>query len=167
MTSTKHIWKLLAAVAVFAAGLADPSRAQEAEAKKPAVVVEAITVDPAAPGPDTLCQLTVKLKNSGSKIASLFAFRVEINGHQLPVYDRELFAFPVDPGASADLRLFNFWTTETGRPAPGDSKLTVAVALEEARWVEITSEDKVEVWTPAGAVEGLPAAASVSLKMKR
>ncbi len=170
MTSPKYARQMLAgcAVAILAAGLAGPVLAQEQEAaKKPAVVVEKITVEPAAPGPDTLCQLTVQLKNGGSKIASLFAFKVEVNGHRLPVYDKELFAFPVDPGASADLKLFNFWTTETGRPAPADGKLTVAVELVEARWVEITTEDKVEVWTPAGAVEGLPASASVTLKMTK
>lgn len=170
MTTTKYSYRLLAAtaVAVLATILANPTQAQEGEeAKTPPVTVEAITVEPAAPGPDTLCQLTVKLENGGSKIASLFAFRVEINGQKLPVYDRELFAFPVDPGSSADLRLFNFWSTETGRPAPADGKLTVAVRLEEAQWVAVTTEDKVEVWTPAGAVEGLPATASVTLKMKQ
>lgn len=158
----------LAAAALLAVAAA-VAQAQEAEVAKkpPAVVIEEVVVEPAAPGPDTLCRLTVKLKNSGSKIASLFAFTVEIDGHELPVYAKEIFAFPVDPGAAADLRLFNFWSTETGRPAPAGGQLTVAVRLEEARWMEITSEEEVEVWTPAGAVEGLPSAASVTLKMKK
>lgn len=86
--------------------LATPLEAQETEGeeeKLPLVVVEKVTVEPADPGPDTLCKLTVKLRNSGTEIASLFAFTVEINGQKLPVYDKELFAFPVDPGSAADL----------------------------------------------------------------
>ena len=158
---------LLAAVLLVSLAGVSPAQQAEGEKKPPAVVVEEVTVEPAAPGPDTLCRLTVKLKNGGSQIASLFAFAVEINGHPLPVYVEELFAFPVDAGSAADLRLYNFWSTETGRPAPADGKLTVAVRLEEAQWMEITTEDKVEVWTPTGAVEGLPSAASVTLKMKK
>jgi hypothetical protein len=148
---------------------ATPSaRAQEAEKPAaPSLSVEEVIVTPAAPGVDTLCKLSVKLRNGGEQTASLLAFQVAVNGQELPVYDTELFALPLDPGAVTEVPLFNFWTTETGRPAPADGKLTVEVRLTEAQWVKIEMEDEVEVWTPVGPVEGLPAAKSVTLKMKK
>lgn len=163
---------LALAVLTLAAGLTVPLTAQEEEAKKaeektPLVVVEEVTVEPADPGPETLCRLTVKLRNGGERPASLFGFGVTVNGQPLTVYDKELFALAVDPGTAADLRLFNFWSAETGRPAPKDGKLTVEVRLKEAQWVEIKTEDGAEVWTPTGAVEGLPVAKSLTLKMKK
>ncbi len=162
----RQLATVLTALAVLAA--AGIAFAQEAEKPAaPALSVEAVTVTPSEPGVDTLCKLSVTLRNAGEQTASLLAFTVAINGQQLPVYKTELFALPLDPGAATEVPLFNFWTTETGRPAPADGNLKVEVNLTEAQWVKIEMEDEVEVWTPVGPVPGLPAAKSVTLKMKK
>lgn len=153
------------ALSMTVAGAAPAQEAEEPAA--PLLSIEEVTVVPADPAVDTLCKLSVKLKNGGERTASLLAFSVAIDGHQLPVYDTELFAFPLDPGATTEVPLFNFWSSETGRPAPADGELTVEVALTEARWVKIEMEEEVEVWTPVAPVEGLPVADSVTLKMKK
>ena len=162
--------RFLQAAILGALGLALAVTSMAQEAEKPAppkVTLAGVTVTPENPGPDTLCKLSVKLRNDGEKTASLFAFAVEINGQKLPVYDKELFAFPVEAGSTADLALFNFWSTETGRKAPADGKLKVEVRLVEAQWVTIAMEDDVEVWTPGSVIGGLPASASVTLQMKK
>lgn len=141
--------------------------AQEAKAPKTALALEEVRVEPGTPGPDTLCRLSVVLKSSGSKKASALVFRVRINGQDLPVYQNQVFYQAVDPGATATLRLHNFWSTETSRPLPKDGKLTVEVTLAEARWMEVQTKDGAEVWTPAGAVEGLPVAKSVTLTLAK
>ncbi len=94
-------------------------------------------------------------------------FRVRINGQDLPVYQNQVFYTVVDPGATATLRLHNFWSTETSRPVPKDGKLTIEVTLAEARWMEVQTKDGTEVWTPAGAVEGLPSSKSVTLTLAK
>jgi hypothetical protein len=105
----------------------------------------------------------VKVKNGGARKASALAFTVRINGLPLSVYKRQVYLQVIDPGATAEVRLFNFWTTETGRPLPKDGQLRVEVALAEARWVEVKSEGGAFVVTPAGAVPGLPMPAPASL----
>ncbi len=166
LSTPRFLAATMLALAVM--GAVHATGAQEAEKPAaPRLSVEEVTVTPSAPGIDTLCKLSVKLRNGGEQTASLLAFKVAINGQELPVYDTELFALALDPGAVTDVPLFNFWTTETGRPAPADGNLTVDVRLTEAQWVKIEMEDEVEVWTPLGPVEGLPAAKSVTLKMKK
>lgn len=140
---------------------------QEEAVKTPQITVEAISVEPSSPAVDTLCRLEVTVKNHGSEIASQLDFKVKINGQALPVYRNQLFMFPLEPGKSSDIKLYNFWSTETSRPAPEDGKLTVEVALVAAQWTKVSMEDDVEVWQPLGAVGGLPHAASVTLEMKR
>ena len=141
------------------------NQAQGQKSSAPLLVVESIQVDPASPGPDTLCRLSVKLKNSGAKTASALAFRVKIDGKDLPVYEKELFLRPVPAGASAEIRLHNFWSSETGRPFPTGGKMTVEVTLAEARWMDVKTQDGAEVWTPAGPVEGLPVSKTVTLTL--
>lgn len=164
--STRKPWIPIAALSL---ALAAAVTAQEpaAETKKPLVTVEAVTVEPSSPGPDTLCRLRVTLRNAGEKTASLLGFAVEVAGHELPIYEKELYAFPVPPGETAELRLFNFWSSETGREAPEDGRLTVEVTLKEAQWVKIETVEDVETWTPLGAVPGLPSSADLTLKMSK
>lgn len=132
----------------------------------PQVVVEAVTVEPANPGPDTLCRLTVTLSNKGDRVASQLGFAVTLNGQALPVYARQLFYYRLEPGATAEIPLYNFWTTETSRPAPADGKLEVAVTLDEAMWMDISVDaEGVEVWKPLEPVAGLPSEASVTLQL--
>lgn len=139
--------------------------AQDQKPTAPLLALEAVQVDPASPGPDTLCRLSIKLKNSGTKTASAFAFRVRIDGKDLPVYEKELFLQPIGPGASSEIRLHNFWSSETGRPFPTGGKMTVEVTLAEARWMNVKTQDGAEVWTPVGPVEGLPVSKTVTLTL--
>lgn len=141
--------------------------AQESTSSAPLVTVEAISVEPPAPGADTLCKLQVTLQNKGTQVASQLDFKVTINGQELPVYRNQLFMYPVHPEQSAQIQLYNFWSTETSRPMPADGKLTVEVGLNAAQWMKIAMEDEVEVWEPLGPVDGLPSSQSVTLTMQR
>jgi hypothetical protein len=138
-----------------------------AKAPDPGLTLEAVKVDPASPGPDTLCRLFVTLRNSGPKTASALGFRVKVDGHELPVYRNELFFRPVAAGATAEVKLHNFWSNETGRPFPASGKMAVEVTLVEARWMDTKTENGAEVWTAAGPVEGLPVSKSVTLDLKK
>ena len=136
----------------------------------PRVVLSGIEVTPAAPGAETLCKLTATIENSGDRAVYGFGFDVELNGQPLPVYEKQLFLQVIEAGETEEVALFNFWTSETGRPAPSDGKLKVLVRLREARWVEVSEAEEdgetVEVWTPLGDVAGLPQAVSLTLDLK-
>lgn len=150
---------------VLGAGAASPP----ADAPPPAspLSLEALDVQPAAPAVDTLCHLTVKVRNGGAQPASSLRFAVSVGGHPLPVYDNQIFMQPLPPGATTEVKLYNFWTTETGRPAPADGKLAVAVSLEEARWLKVEKDaDGVEVWQPLDPVPGLPVSKTLILPLK-
>ena len=141
-----------------------------ASADEPEVVLEGFEVTPAAPGPETLCRLTATVRNDGGRAAYSFGFDVELNGVALPVYEKQLFLQVIEAGETSVVALYNFWTSETGRPAPADGRLEVLVRLREARWVDVSEVEEdgetVEVWTPAGDVSGLPQTASRTLKLK-
>lgn len=151
---------------------AGPATGQEEEAAAPTALlkIEAISVEPQSPAADTLCRLRVKISNAGEQIASRFGFSVTLNGQDLGVYGNQLFMFPVAPGTTEEISLYNFWTTETSRAMPADGKLRVEVALQEAVWtqmaMETDEEGEIEVWTPIGPVENLPVTAAVTLQMK-
>ena len=125
-----------------------------------ALALTKVTVTPTGAGTDTLCQLRVEIANRGDRVASELAFTVKVNGHELPVYGNQLFMQRLDPGKTATVRLYNFWTTESGRPAPADGKYRVEVTLAAARWYQIATDNGAEVWTPVGAVPGLPVIAT-------
>ena len=152
----KRLLLLLLPVALLIAGAKSPD---------PALTLEAVKVDPASPGPDTLCRLSVTLRSSGAKTASALAFRVKVDGRELPVYRNELFFRPVAAGAAEEMRLHNFWSNETGRPFPTSCRMTVEVTLAEAQWMDVKTENGAEVWTAAGPVEGLPVSKSVTLTL--
>jgi hypothetical protein len=167
---------LVLAVAV-AGGNADAGLAQAA-AESP-LRIESIVVSPERPADDTLCRLTVRLHNAGAKAMYSFAFDVKLDGVSLPVYERQLFLQAIGAGETAEVRLFNFWTTETSRPRPADGKLDVEVTVREALWLDITHEpaadeapasgeaaEPVEVWTPAGEVPNLPVRRSLVLELE-
>ena len=159
---------LLAVLGLVAAG---PAAAQDEEAAAaPLLTIEGITVEPRSPAADTLCRLRVKIANGGDKIASRFAFAVSLNGQDLGVYGNQIFMYPVGPGSTEEISLYNSWTTETGRTMPADGKLRVEVALKEAVWTQVATETdeegEIEVWTPLGAVENLPVASSITVQMK-
>lgn len=153
---------LLAIVAATAGtGLAEETR------PAPGLMLESVRVDPSSPGPDTLCGLSVTVKNTGAKTASALGFRVTVDGKELPVYRNEIFFRPVAAGGTAGVKLHNFWSSETGRPFPTGGRMTVEVTLTEARWMDVTTENGAEVWTPAGPVAGLPVSKSVTLTLAR
>ena len=85
----------------------------------------------------------------------------------MPVYRNQLFMYPLEAGKTAEIKLYNFWSTETSRPMPADGKLKVDVTLAGAQWTRISMEDDVEVWEPLGEVTGLPISKSVTLEMTR
>ncbi|MDH3402160.1 MAG: hypothetical protein OES32_00385 [Acidobacteriota bacterium] len=164
------------AASLLLAVLASPATPQEA-APPSALALTAVEVEPSTPGPDTLCRLAVTIRNSGDEVASQLGFAVKLNGQDLTVYGNQLFMYAVPAGGELRIPLYNFWTTETSRPAmPADGKYRVDVSLNEAQWMDISTvtetvdragaqvEEDVEVWTPLGAVEGLPVAAGVTLE---
>lgn len=142
-----------------------PAAGAQDEETAPKLTLEAIIVEPEAPAVDTLCKLRVKIRNDGEQTASQLGFTVKSNDVELPVYLNHLFMYPVEPGATAEIPLYNFWSTETSRPEPADGKLRLEVTLREAEWMSIEMEDDVEVWRPLGAVENLPSTLAVTLSM--
>jgi hypothetical protein len=165
MRCRRTLLALLAACALAAAGAAD-DEPPAARATLP-LSLEELTIEPAAPGPATLCKLRVKVRNGGTQVASRLGFAIKINGQALPVYANQLYFQNLPPGEVSEVRLYNFWTTETTRPLPKDGKLTVEVALQEASWVENTTEQGVEVSRPLGPVPGLPVAKSLTVVLKK
>ncbi|HEX9734713.1 MAG TPA: hypothetical protein VGG06_22300 [Thermoanaerobaculia bacterium] len=156
--SARRALKVLVVLGL-AGTLAAREKAQETAAKEapPPLAIEAVRIEPSAPAADTLCQLRVVVRNAAERPVSALDFGVALGGTQLKVYDQQLFLENLAPGATTEIRLYNFWTTETGRPAPADGKLRVTVTLRAAQWVAITTEDDgTEVWTLGEPVPGLP-----------
>lgn len=164
---------LLLLALLLTSPLAPHARAQDEapdapEDAKPLLTLESVEVRPPegrSLGPETLARLTVQIVNRGEKTASALAFTVTVAGHELPVYARQVFLKSVPAGETTELALYNFWTSETGRPAPADGKLEVEVTLREARWMEVSEEEGAEVWTPVGEVAGLPSSASTTVQL--
>ncbi len=147
-----------------AAGLAG---AAPAPAASP-LTVEAISVTPADPTPTTLCNLRVKIQNHGARAASRFAFDVRVNDVPIAVYKHLLYFEAIPAGATVELRLYNFWATETSRPLPADGKLRVSVRLLGARWVEESKDAKGgAISAPQGEIAGLPVERETVVEMKR
>ena len=153
---------LAALVLGIVAVAGSPLSAQEAEGKKkvPPITVEAVLVQPENPGPETLCKLRVRLKNRADRSVSAFGFQVKVNGHELSVYEKQRYLEALAPGETREISLFNFWSTETDRPTLKGGSLQVEVSLVEARWVDMTMEDKIPVWTLQEPVKDLPSTAS-------
>jgi len=123
------------------------------------VEVSAIAIKPANPGPSTLCELKVELKNRGSRPVSFFSFEVKVDGKDVPLYKETSYVNNIDPGKTGEIQLNNFYT-------PGEAKLfTVQVALVKAQWVEVKKEGASSTTTPTGVVAGLPANATLTVKM--
>lgn len=163
---------LAALLPLLALGAALPAQEEEpAAAPEPLLALEAVRVEAPVPGeppgPETLVRLKVAIANRGEEIASALVFTVTVAGQELPVYRNQVFLKAVPPGETTELQLYNFWTGETGRPAPADGRLPVEVTLREARWMSVADEEGVEVWKPLGEVEGLPVAASTVVALKK
>jgi len=141
--------------------------AQSEEAAKPLLEITRVSVSPQDPTAQTLCRLSVEIENKHQQIASQLEFRVEINGLALPVYSNQVFMYPIGPEATTEVKLYNFWSTETSRPFPDSGRLDIDVSLVAAQWMKISDEEGVEVWEPLGAVEGLPVGSSTTVKLSK
>ena len=141
--------------------------AQTATREKSQIEFTVVSVDPTEPKAETLCTLRVELENKGGQIASQLEFRVEINAANLPVYDNQVFMVPVPTGETTEIKLYNFWSTETSRPWPEDGRLSIEVTLVAAQWMNISTKDGVEIWEPLGPVDGLPVSQKASISLKK
>ncbi|HEV8579059.1 MAG TPA: hypothetical protein VGX68_08230 [Thermoanaerobaculia bacterium] len=153
---------VLTTIAVLALSFAPAAGAE----KKPSLTLEAIRVEPASPGPDTLCRLSATVRSTGERPVSALQFMVRLNGRDLAAYKDRIYMQPIEPGAARELHLFNFWSTEAGRPAPADGKLTLQVTFAGAAWMQKEVKDSAEIWTAVGPVDGLPVTKSIVLKLK-
>jgi CARDB len=164
---------LLAIFILFAAGRATAlaqrppeikSGKSSAERGAPVLLLESLAVDPAKPGPKTLCELRARIRNKGGQAATSFLFEVRINGQEQTVYKNHAYMQPIAAGAVGEVQLFNFWTTESGRPPP-NGQLRIEVALKEARWVEVTRHGNATDEKLQGNVEGLPVSAGWAITL--
>lgn len=162
-----------------------PTLAQDAapEAAKPVAAsplkLTVVDVQPEEPTPETLCKLAVTLRNDGDQPISGLRFAVSVNGHKVPVYDKQVFLEVVAPGGETTVPLYNFWVTETGRPLPDKGPLSVEVQVTEARWTKVEREpvepdgaepkstETIETWTLLEALKALPAAVTVTRNLRR
>ena len=161
------------AAASLAAHLTPAALWAQGERSDPVVTVDTVIVEPSgriggaeAIGPETLCKLRVKLRNGGTQKVSSFLFGVRINGQSVKTYDQTVYTQAIDPSATGEIELFNFYSSESSGPKPKDGNLTVEVTLKEARWVEIKKDGQASVWTPLGEVKGLPSSKSVTKPIK-
>ncbi|HEX9943737.1 MAG TPA: CARDB domain-containing protein [Thermoanaerobaculia bacterium] len=160
----RPIFRLALPLAVLA--LAGTALAVQAQEAKPAsLVLESVKIEPASPAAETLCHLSVTLRNAGTRRASAMAFAVKVNGREIPAYKDRLYLEPIEPGATREVRLLNFWSTEAGRPLPADGKVNVEVTLHRAAWMGKEAKDGAEVWTALGQADGLPATRSLALAL--
>lgn len=127
-----------------------------AQDAQPVLVLESIKVEPASPASETLCHLTVTLRNAGDRQASAMEFAVKVNGEEIRAYRQRLYLEAVAPGAQREIRLLKFWSTVAGRPLPTDGKVNVEVTLHRAAWKGPEAKDGAQVWTPLGSSDGLP-----------
>ncbi|MDX1996859.1 MAG: hypothetical protein SF066_04010 [Thermoanaerobaculia bacterium] len=155
---------MIRALLVFSLLLA-PVAAQGADPAPP-LVLEGLTVTPEKPRADTLCQLRVKVRNTSDRTITALAFTVTLAGQELAVYRNQLYLQAFPPGATTELRLYNFWTSETGRPAPQDGKLPIWVTLREAQFATVTkAENGDETWDLGDKVSGLPVTVETTLAL--
>ena len=163
---------MLLALAVLAG---EPAAAALQGSQKPATnssLLQIVAVDVSLAGrktaaagppqatPDTLYQLRVRIGNKGSEPASNLSFQVTLNGQRLAVYVNHLYRTDLAPGKETEVRLYNFWSSETGRPFPADGRLVVEVRLTGARWMGAGDKKATDV-------QPLPAPVTVTLSSRK
>lgn len=124
--------------------------------------ITAVDIQPAVAAPDTLHRLKVRIRNDGSEPASELTFQVTVSGQRLAVYLNHTFLNTLQPGKETEVALYNFWSSEAGRPFPKDGRLVAEVQLTGARWVGTRAA--------SGAtrdIKPLPPALSVTLSPRR
>jgi hypothetical protein len=129
------------------------------------LAVEAVLVGPEKPTAASLLTLSVRLANRGPRPVSRLRWRVSVAGRPLESYRDRLDLALVPPGGAVELPLYNFWASESGRPAPADGVLEVVVEVVAAQWVVVAERDGVPVETPTGAVPGLPVQGTARVRL--
>lgn len=202
MFRPRTIWSSVLALLLVLplAGVAFGQDAAKDQAKPPdspsqsPLALASVDVTPEEPTPQTLCKLSVTLQNTADRPISALRFVVTVNGHSLPVYDKQVFLDVVPPGGEVTVPLYNFWVTETHRPLPEKGPLTVEVQVTDARWTKMTVEpletqpaesekpakpgestetgsaeaqEVVETWTLLDSLEALPAAVTATRTLRR
>ncbi len=157
----------LASLLALALLATSPTAAQPPVVPAPVQLGE-ILLEPSQPGTDTLCKLRVSVKNGSARMVSSLRFEVRLNGQPLTVYRNQAFLEKLAPGAEQTVQLYNFWTTETGRPAPADGRLTVEIRLVSARHLSHSKDAQGnDVWQLEEAVAGLPVTATKVVALAR
>ena len=153
---------LVLGLVVFGSALVPQAVAGQApsSASRSLITIVEVDVQPAQPGPDTLCKLRVRFRNAGKDSASDLSFQVTVNGQRLGNFINHTFRSPLEPGKETDVPVFNFWSSEYSRPYPPDGRFVIEVRLIGARWVDARSPHAA---TLAGPVQPLPAPFSVTL----
>ena len=150
-----------------AANPAPDTAAPDTAAPAP-LAITAIALQPAKPAAGSLSKLRVTIANRGTRPVSGLRFRVEIAGTPLVVYERQLFIETLDPEGEHEVRLFNFWTSEPGRPLAAGDTLRLGVTLEAARFLSRdVSPEGDEILSLEEAVPGLPVKRELSIKLRR
>lgn len=154
-----RIWLIVALSAIAASASPPPEQTRS-------LTLDAVRVTAPTPTPRALCGLIVAISNHGDRPASRLRFTVKINGRPVNAYDRALFLRPLPPHATTDLRLYNFWTTETFRPEPIDA-LEIEVTLLSAEWIALgPAPDGVPMSAPIGRVGELPSTKRIVTHLK-
>jgi len=102
---------------------AHTSAASQTAANRAPLQVVAVDVEPKQTAPDVLHKLRVRIRNDGSDPVSDLMFQVTVNGQRLAVYLNHVFTPDLVPGKETEVQLYNFWSSETGRPFPKDGRL--------------------------------------------
>ena len=121
---------------------------------------KAPSTEPATSAPDTLYRLRVRIGNKGSEPASNLTFQVTVNGQRLAPYVNHTYRTDLPHGKETDVPLYNFWSSESGRPFPADGRLVVEVRLTGARWMGAGDKKPSDV-------QPLPAPFVVTLTSKK
>ena len=142
-------------------GAAQRVGGSQAPTDRATVQLVAVDIEPKQTAPDVLHKLRVRIRNDGSDPVSDLMFQVTVNGQRLAVYLNHVFMPDLTPGKETDVQLYNFWSSETGRPFPKDGRLVVAVQLTSARW------RAKGAGAVAREIKPLPAALSVALAPRK
>ncbi|MEM9293317.1 MAG: CARDB domain-containing protein [Acidobacteriota bacterium] len=131
-----------------------PASAHPDEVAGSSLRLTQVSVTPEEPQEDTLCALQVTLANDGEQAVSAFAFRVTVDGVELPAYSNRIFFQPLAAGQEATLELYNFWATESDRPQLRPGGPAVEVELIAARQLSASAGGALALAAP---VSPLPA----------
>ena len=153
-------------VLTFALVLGGAAARAQAPPVEPPLTIDSIRVTPDAPTASTLCHLTIAVTNATDRPISRLGLAVTVNGRPVKAYERTLYMQTLRPHATTEIPLYNFWTTESSRPASADNRLVLEVAVVRAAWTIVTTPAGVPTMAAAGSVAPLPAAKRIVVPLK-